>query len=118
MSAPYVSFFEEIEEKGYHFSSVLLKLSNSLIVFFYEGVEMKLGTLAVALPQFNERTSISSILLGERNMNLTKILAERFSNSFQGVVLVSTHLAEVREIEVSSILFKLTQKLFAKIGLN
>ena len=114
MAEPFESFFEEIEEKGHHFSSVLFKLSNAVLVFFYEGGSVKLGTLAVAMPQFEGGACISSILLGERNMNVTKILAERVSNASKGIVLVSTHLAEVREIEVSSVLFKLTQKILEK----
>lgn len=118
MSAPYGSFSEEIEERDHRFSGVLLKLGNAVLIFFYEGEDVKLGTLAVAMPQFEGETCISSILLGERNMVLTKILAERVSNAFKGIALVSTHLAEISEAETSATLFKLTQKLLGKADLK
>lgn len=89
-----------------------------MLVFFYEGKELKLGTLAVAMPQFGGRTFISSILLGERNMDITKILAERFSDASGRIAIVSTHLAEIRETEHSATLFKLAQKLLDKADLK
>jgi len=119
MSTPYESFYEEIEERDYKFSAVLFKMSNAVLVFFYEkGGSMRLGTLAVAMPQFGGKTCISSILLGERNMVITRILAERISNAYQGIALVSTHLVEIRETEASSTLLKLTQKLLDKASLK
>ena len=118
MSAQYLSFCEEIENKGRRFTALMFKLGNAVLAFFYEGEDVKLGTLAVAMPQFEGKTCISSILLGERNMDITKILAERVSDATKGIVLVSTHLAEVREIEASSALFMLTQKLLNKAGLK
>jgi hypothetical protein len=90
-----------------------------MVVFFYEGRSLKLGTLAVAMPQFGVGTCISSILLGERNMDITKILAERFSNASKEIALVSTYLPELRETEASAnSLFKLAQKLLDKTGLK
>ena len=118
MSTPYVSFCEEIVERDHRFVAVLFKLNNALIVFFYEGESIKLGTLAVAMPQFEGRTCISSILLGERNVVLTKILAERLSNASNGIALVSTHLPEIQETGTSAALFKLTQKLLDKSSLK
>ncbi len=70
------------------------------------------------MPQFEGKTCISSILLGERNMDITKILAERTSNVSRGIALVSTHLAEIRETEQSTTLFKLAKKLLNKAGLK
>jgi hypothetical protein len=114
MSVPYASFSEEIETGDHRFIAILFKLSNALITFIYEGDNMKLGTLAVAMPQFEGKTCISSILLGDRNMVLTKILAERLSNASNGIALVSTNLLEIHEAEISSAIFKLTQKLLDK----
>jgi len=117
MATSYESFREEIEEKGYRFTAILIKLSNAVLVFFYEGGDMKLGTLAVALP-FGDGPCVSSILLGERNMVITKILAERFASAFKGITLVSTFLVEIGGSEVSSTLLKLTKKLLDKVGLQ
>ena len=119
MSTPYKSFSEEIDESGLQYSSILFKLSNAVLVFFYEkGENVRLGTLAVAMPQFEGKTCISSILLGERNMVITKILAERVSNLYNGIALVSTHLPQIQETESSSVLMKLTQKILDKAGLK
>jgi len=107
-------FSEDITEKGYNLTATLLKLENSVIAFFDEKGSMKLGTLAVAIPKLGGQTIISSVLLGDRNLIITKILAERFSNAFNCISLVSTHLADIREGKVGSILLKLSQRLIDK----
>ena len=105
---------EEIEEKGLKFSATLLKLENSVIVFFNEKGSFKLGTLAIAMPNLPSTTYLSSILLGDRNVGITKILAGHFSSAFNSLSLVSTHLVNIREREKSSLLLKLAQKLIDK----
>ncbi|MHA2313691.1 MAG: proteasome assembly chaperone 4 [Candidatus Hermodarchaeia archaeon] len=105
---------EEIEDRGIHFSAKLLKLENSVLVFFNEKGSFNLGTLAIATPTPPSSTPLSSILLGERNMNLTRILAGRFSKAFGCISLVSTHLVHLNERETSSLLLKLAQKLIDK----
>jgi hypothetical protein len=105
---------EEIEEKGIHFSATLLKLENSVIVFFNEKGGFKLGTLAIALPNPPTATYLSSILLGDRNTSITKILAGRFSNAFDCISLVSTHLVNIRKRDIGSLLLKLAQNLIDK----
>lgn len=105
---------EEIEEKGVKLSATLLKLENSVIVFFNEKGSFKLGTLAIAMPNPLASTYLSSILLGDRNMDITKILAGRFSNAFSCISLISTHLANIRERDIGSLLLKLAQKLIDK----
>lgn len=114
MPTPYESYYEEIKEKDRQFSAILFKLSNAVLVFFYDGGSMKLGTLSIALPQFGGKTCISSILLGERNMIITKILAERFSSAFRGMALVSTHLTDINNDEDGSTLLKLADQLLQK----
>ena len=107
---------EEIEEKGVHFSATLLKLENSVIVFFNERESFKLGTLAIAMPNPLTATYLSSILLGDRNIIITKILAGRFSNAFSCISLVSTHLANISEMDIGTLLLKLAQKLIDKLS--
>jgi len=107
---------EEIEEKGIHFSATLLKLENSVIVFFNERESFKLGTLAIAMPNPLTSTYLSSILLGDRNIGITKILAGRFSNAFSCISLVSTHLTNIREMDIGALLLKLAQKLIDKLS--
>jgi len=118
MAMPYKSFHEEIEDQKRHFEAVLIKLSNATLVFFYEKEEMRLGTLAVAMPSFGERGCISSLLLGEKNMVLTRVLAERVANASNGIALVSTYLPETKEAEASPMLVKLVQRLIDKADLK
>ncbi len=115
---PYESFHEEVEEHGHRFEAVLIKLSNAVLVFFYEGGEMKLGTLAAAMPRFSEGNFLSSALLSEKNMVVTRLLAERIANATKGIVLVSTYLPNMKETEASPTLIKLTQKLLDRAGLK
>jgi hypothetical protein len=107
-------FRGEIEENGYKLSATLLRLDNSVMAFFDEKGSIKLGTLAIAMPQPGGKTYLSSILLGDRNIVTTKILAGHFSNAFNCISLVSTHLAHIEERRGGSLLLKLAQKLVDK----
>jgi len=118
MSKSYSSLIEAIEEQNHRFVVVLFEFKNALMVFYYEGEFVKLGTLAVAIPQFEGKTCISSILLGERNAIFTKILAEHLSNAYGGMVLVSTHLPLIKEDRISGVIFKLTKKILDKFLLK
>lgn len=78
---------------------------------------MRLGTLVVAMPQFGERKPcISSVLMGERNMVITRVLAEHLATAFNRIVLVSTHLRETKESEVGPVLLRLVHRLLEKTG--
>ena len=105
---------EEIKEDQYRFTGNLIELDNAVIAFFDETGSMKLGTLAIAVPQQGRRPSISSILLGERNVIITKILAERLVHTYNKIALVSTHFAEIEDQQRGSILLRLVQKLSAQ----
>ena len=110
----YTVFSEEIYENDYKLSGTIIKIENATIAFFDEKGSLKLGTLAVAMPQFEGKICISSILLGDRNQIITKILAEYLARTFNGIALVSTHLAENIEKIASPTLLKLAQKLIEK----
>lgn len=114
----YESFSEEIEEKEHKFTATLIKLENAVFAFFNEKGSSKLGTLAAAMPQFDGKICVSSILLGTRNEVITKILAEYTAKTFNGIALVSTHLTDIRESEIGPILLKLAQKLIEKANLK
>ena len=92
------SFTEEIKEGDNSFTATLYEVENAVIAFFNEIDRMKLGTIAVATPRLGNLSSpLSSIILGNRNKVVTKILAERISITFNKIALVSTHLKEVRD---------------------
>jgi hypothetical protein len=110
----YQGFSEDIEEGDFKLSGTIIKIENSILAFFDEKGSFKLGTLAIAMPQLEGKTCISSILLGDRNQAVTKILAERFARAFNELVLVSTHLAEIKDAPSNLVLMKLAQKLIEK----
>jgi len=112
------TFSEEVKEGDYNFTVTLFEVENAAIALFNEKGHMRLGTLAVAMPHFKEGPCVSSVLLGERNMIITKVLAERLSAHFNRIVLVSTHLREIKEAAMGSVLVRLTQKLLNKIKEN
>ncbi|MFQ6075043.1 MAG: proteasome assembly chaperone 4 family protein [Candidatus Bathyarchaeia archaeon] len=104
---------EEIEEDGQRFTATLMEVENAIIVLFNEKERMRLGTLAVATPSpRGGLPSASSVLLGERNMVVTQVLAQRFAAHYRRISLVSTHVREA--VEVGPILMRLAQRLIER----
>ena len=106
---------EEMKEKETVFLSTYVKTKNGSLILLSEGEEL-FGTLAVAIPQAQEMIgpSLSSILLGERNTLLARLLAERLAAKTRKIALVSVNIKTVEEREAGQILMKLTDKILAK----
>ncbi|MEM2917314.1 MAG: hypothetical protein QXN63_03040 [Candidatus Bathyarchaeia archaeon] len=104
---------DELWEKEWHFLAVYLETKNACLVLLSEA-EDRLGTLAIALPQTAERTSLSSVLLGERNVTTARILAERLSLKTGKIALVSVFIKSINETEASPFLFRLFEKITQK----
>ncbi len=83
-------FKEELIEHGETFSLTVLELKNALLVFFNEGRETRLGTMAVSMPPINAQCA-SSILLGDRNTVMTRVFAEKFASATGKISLVSVY---------------------------
>ncbi len=98
-------------------SAVLLDMKNCCIVFLSEGEE-SLGTLAVALPQQPGMLGppLSSTLLGERNINLSRLLAERLAHSTKKMVLVSVFVRTMDEREAGRAFLELLERSMKKMG--
>lgn len=80
------------EVGGRVFRLSLLELGNAVLTFFYEG-NMKLGTLAVALPGLGEtHVTTSSILLGGKYLLSARALAEKVAGTFKKMSLSSVHV--------------------------
>jgi len=106
---------EEMKEKETFFLSTYVETRNGSLALFSEGEEL-FGTLAVAIPQAERMVGppLSSILLGDRNTMLTRILAERLAAKTRKIALVSVHIKTVEEREAGQILMKLTDKILGK----
>ena len=106
---------EEMEEKGRIFSAVLVETKNAYIMLLSEGEE-SLGTLAVSLPQKPGMIGppLSSILLGERNVTLARLLAERLAKTLNKIALVSVFVRTLDTKEAGPILLRLLEKILRK----
>ena len=103
---------EKIIERDTPFLAIYLETKNASLVFLSEG-EDQLGTLAVAIPQAQKMVGppLSSVLLGDRNMMIARILAERLAERTKKIALVSVFSKTVSEREAGSIFLKLVEKI-------
>jgi len=112
------TYRDEIKEADRKFSTFLFELENAVLAFFTEGRAPRLGTLAVALPlkMRSAEQALSSILLGERNQTVTRILAERLVTIFNKIALVSTFTETIDETKVGRIFMNLVERVSKKRG--
>jgi len=106
---------EEIVERDTSFFAVYIETKNANQLFLSEG-EDKLGTLAVAIPQPQKLVGppLSSILLGDRNIMIARVLAELLAKNTKKIALVSVFTKTFGEQEAAPILRKLMEKALRK----
>jgi len=102
---------EKMVERDIAFLAIYLETKNASLVLLSEG-EDQLGTLAVAIPQPQKMVGppLSSVLLGDRNMIIARILAERLAGKMKKIALVSVFSKTVSEREAGPIFLKLVEK--------
>jgi hypothetical protein len=108
-------FKEELVERDICFLAIYIETENANQLFLSEG-EDKLGTLAVAIPQ-PERlvgSPLSSILLGDRNIMISRVLAELLAQKTKKIGLVSVFLKSINEQEAAPILRKLLENVLKR----
>ena len=106
---------EKMVERDTSFFSIHIETENANELFLSEG-EDRLGTLAVAIPQQQRLVvpPLSSILLGDRNLMIARILAELLARNTKKIALVSVFTKTVNEQEAAPILRKLMGKTLKK----
>jgi hypothetical protein len=106
---------EKLVERDTSFFALHIETVNANQLFLSEG-EDRLGTLAIALPQQQKLVGppLSSILLGDRNLMIARILAERLAQNTKKMALVSVFTKTVNEQEAAPILRKLMDKVLKK----
>ena len=106
---------EKIVERDTSFYAIHIETENANQLFLSEG-EDRLGTLAVALPQPQKLVGppLSSILLGDRNQMIARVLAELLAQNTKKIALVSVFTKTVNEQEATPILRKLVEKTLRK----
>jgi hypothetical protein len=107
---------EETKAGDTVYSAVIIEGGNAYIVLLSEGQD-NLGTLAASLPQKPGMIGppLSSILLGERNQTLARLLAERLAKSLNEMVLVSVFVKTANEREAGHIFLRLLEKTLKKV---
>ena len=108
-------FKDELAERDTKFLAVYVETENANQLFLSES-EDKLGTLAVAIPQPEKMVGspLSSILLGDRNMMISRILAELLAQKTKKISLVSVFIKSVSEQEAAPILRKLLENVLKR----
>lgn len=111
-------FHEEVIEEGVKLYATVIELGNSYIILLSEGETENLGTLSVSLPTRTElsRVPLSSTLLGERNVILARLIAERFAALTNKIVLVSVFIKTLNEQRAGQVFIKLLEEIFRKRG--
>jgi len=106
---------EEMKMNGKLFLALHLKTRNADLIILSEE-EDRLGTLAVALPQAQRMLGppLSSILLGERNTIIARLLAEQLTKRTRRIALVSVFGKTLTEKEAGSVFLKLFEKTLEK----
>lgn len=104
-------FQDEIKENDTLFLAVRLETKNANLILLSEG-EDQLGTMAVAIPQGEKMLGppTSSILLGDRNVIIARLLAERLAEKTGKLALTSVFVKTKVEKDVAPILIKLFDK--------
>jgi len=102
---------EKMMERDTPFLALYLETKNASLLFLSEG-EDQLGTLAVSIPQAPKMVGppLSSVLLGDRNIIIARILAERLAEKMKKIALVSVFTKTVDEREAGTIFLKLVEK--------
>jgi len=94
----------EIHDRKY--TMIYLKLEIFIVVIFSDG-DPKLGTIAIATD-----TKLSSVILGGRNILLTKSMASYLAYRFNIPVLLSVNVSgEIDEMQIFDIFLKLLDKI-------
>jgi hypothetical protein len=108
---------DEIKQDETSFLALRVETKNADLVLLSED-EDRLGTLAVAVPQRERMLGppTSSILLGDRNTIIARLLAERLAQKTGKIALTSVFLKTKTEKDVTPIFIKLFEKtLTAKV---
>jgi hypothetical protein len=105
----------EVMYEGSKFCVVRLQTKNANLLLLSEG-EDQLGTLAVALPQQKKMLGppVSSILLGDRNAVIARMIAERLAHKTGKLGLASVFTAKMSDTDAGAVFLKLFDKAFSE----
>jgi hypothetical protein len=95
------------------FCALRLETKNANVLLLSED-EDQLGTLAVALPPSDQMMgpSVSSILLGDRNVIIARLFAERLAQKTGKIALASVFAKTISERDAGTVFLRLFEKSF------
>jgi len=104
---------EEIKQDEIMFYALRLETKNANLLLLSEG-EDQLGTLAVALPPKEKMVGppTSSVLLGDRNTIIARLLAERLAQKTGKIAVASVFAKTIGERNAGTIFLQLFEKTF------
>jgi len=104
---------EEIKQGETTFCALRLETKNANVLILSED-EDQLGTLAVALPPSDKMMgpAVSSILLGDRNIIIARLLAERLAQRTGKIALTSVFAKTINERNNGTVFLQLFEKTF------
>ncbi len=100
-----------IRENGKTFTVYLVEFENAIFSFFFEGESRKIGTMAVATPRTSTFPGSSSLMLGYKNVNITRLLSEYLASKFQKIAVSSVFIYLEDDIHTNQILLKLAKSI-------
>lgn len=105
---------EKITHNETTFYAVRLETKNANLLLLSEG-EDQLGTLAVAMPPMEKMLGppVSSILLGDRNTIIARMIAERLAKK-TGKIGIASVFTKLTEKDAGTAFLKLFDKAFAE----
>lgn len=102
---------KSMEKNGKKFNVYLVEFENAVFGFFFEEENWKIGTLAIAIPKTNLTMASSTVILGYKNANLTRILAEHLASKFRKIAFSSVFIYLENDIHTSKILLELAKSI-------
>jgi len=104
---------EEIKKDETTFYALRLETKNAHLIMLSES-EDNLGTLAVAVPQAERMVGppVSSVLLGDKNAIIARLLAERLAHKTGKIGLASVYVKTLDERSAGKVFIELLEKTF------
>lgn len=105
------SSFKSVEKDGKKFTAYLIEFENAVFGFFFEGENRRVGTMALATPKTGLTMASSTLIVGHRNVNIARILAEHLASKFRKLAVSSVFIYQENNIHSNKILLELAKSL-------
>lgn len=105
------SGFKSVEREGRKFTVYYVEFENAVFGFFFEGENRRVGTVALATPKTSLTMASSTLIIGHKNANIARILAENLASKFRKIAFSSVFIYRENDIHTNRILLELSNSL-------